>query len=253
VGMSGAPRGPYSTSGMAEDVVVLLDMLGWTNERDLNVVGISLGGMIAQELATRIPERILTLSLIVTTPGNSLLGFWNNIPPWKGFTSLLRLLATTDPAVKIPISLEMLFPMQWLNSISDDDPKGRTNRAVQTESLAHRILITKPQTPVGAISQMIAGLTHHVSTARLHAIATSIPKIMILTGDEDNLIRPANSFLLAKSMPEAEFVQWDKTGHGIHIQEVARFNKLLEKVFKEGRAKLEETRAREPSQLAASP
>ena len=33
---------------MAEDIIVLLDYIGWTNEKDLNVVGISLGGMIAQ-------------------------------------------------------------------------------------------------------------------------------------------------------------------------------------------------------------
>lgn len=38
----------YRTSGMAEDAICLLDYLGWTGERELNVVGISLGGMIAQ-------------------------------------------------------------------------------------------------------------------------------------------------------------------------------------------------------------
>lgn len=37
----------HSTSGMAEDVMVLLDHLEWTAQRDLHVVGISLGGMIA--------------------------------------------------------------------------------------------------------------------------------------------------------------------------------------------------------------
>jgi pimeloyl-ACP methyl ester carboxylesterase len=45
---SGYPRGPYTTRGMAEDVVTLLDYVGWTGEREVHVVGISLGGMIAQ-------------------------------------------------------------------------------------------------------------------------------------------------------------------------------------------------------------
>ena len=36
------------TSGMAEDVIVLLDFLGWTEKRSLHLVGLSLGGMIAQ-------------------------------------------------------------------------------------------------------------------------------------------------------------------------------------------------------------
>jgi pimeloyl-ACP methyl ester carboxylesterase len=48
VGNSGYPRGPYSTSGMAEDLICLLDYVGWKGERDVHVVGISLGGMIAQ-------------------------------------------------------------------------------------------------------------------------------------------------------------------------------------------------------------
>jgi pimeloyl-ACP methyl ester carboxylesterase len=48
VGNSGYPRGPYTTRGMAEDVVALLDYVGWTGEREVHVVGISLGGMIAQ-------------------------------------------------------------------------------------------------------------------------------------------------------------------------------------------------------------
>ena len=40
--------GECRTSGMAEDVICLLDTLGWTGTRELHVVGISLGGMIAQ-------------------------------------------------------------------------------------------------------------------------------------------------------------------------------------------------------------
>ena len=41
---------------MAEDVVCLLDYLGWTGERELNIIGISLGGMIAQGLSSSPPK-----------------------------------------------------------------------------------------------------------------------------------------------------------------------------------------------------
>ncbi|OBZ75155.1 putative aminoacrylate hydrolase RutD [Grifola frondosa] len=130
VGNSGAPRGPYSTSGMADDVVTLLDFIGWTAPRDVHVVGISLGGMIAQELATKIPERIVSLTLAVTTSGGRP---WNNLPSWKGMISLTRLTAITDPEVKIPIILDMLFPQTWLDEPADNGSQGRTNREVQTE------------------------------------------------------------------------------------------------------------------------
>ena len=81
---------------MAEDVICLLDYLGWTADRELNIIGISLGGMIAQgqsisdmfvalfmrrkyiELAYRIPNRISSLLLAVTTPGGHI---WGNFPP----------------------------------------------------------------------------------------------------------------------------------------------------------------------------
>jgi pimeloyl-ACP methyl ester carboxylesterase len=75
-----------STSGMAGDVVVLLDYIGWTGHRELHIVGISMGGMISQgehvcegirsysftiipELALRIPHRIASLSLVATKAG----------------------------------------------------------------------------------------------------------------------------------------------------------------------------------------
>lgn len=46
-----------STAGMAEDVIALLDYIGWTAKRDLHVVGISLGGMIAQGSSSIFPSK----------------------------------------------------------------------------------------------------------------------------------------------------------------------------------------------------
>ncbi|KAG5653287.1 hypothetical protein H0H81_001351 [Sphagnurus paluster] len=115
---------------MTEDVIALLDHLEWTAKRELHIVGISLGGMIAQELATRIPERIVSILLGVTTPG----GWpWNNLPPWNGFSALATLALTQDPAKKVPIIMDMIFPIAWLNSKAEDDPAGRTNRQIQSE------------------------------------------------------------------------------------------------------------------------
>ncbi|KAG2149332.1 Alpha/Beta hydrolase protein [Suillus clintonianus] len=232
VGMSGTPRGPYTTSGMAEDVITLLDYLKWNEERSIHVVGISMGGMISQELADRIPDRIISLSLIVTTAGGQ---FWLNMPPWKGSTSLARLLMTGDPDVKVPILMDMLYPRAWLAEKAKDDPEGRTNLEVQSSFYHWRLKITRPQTPIGALSQMYAGLTHYVSPARLRKISSSIPKVVILTGDQDDVIRSSDSRHLHRHMPEAEFHWWEGTGHGISAQWKTRFNELLEKTFEAGR------------------
>jgi len=50
VGNSDKPVCRYTTSAMARDTLSVIDHVGWTGERELHVIGISMGGMIAQEL-----------------------------------------------------------------------------------------------------------------------------------------------------------------------------------------------------------
>ena len=51
MGASDKPWLRYSTSEMAKDVFDLLDHLKWTSKRELHLIGVSMGGMIAQEMA----------------------------------------------------------------------------------------------------------------------------------------------------------------------------------------------------------
>ena len=53
MGESDKPLMRYSTSEMAKDVFELLNHIGWTSERQLHIIGISMGGMIAQEMVNR--------------------------------------------------------------------------------------------------------------------------------------------------------------------------------------------------------
>ncbi|KAH9168010.1 Alpha/Beta hydrolase protein [Lactarius sanguifluus] len=234
IGNSDTPKGPYSTSAMAEDVIILLDYVGWTESRSVHVVGLSLGGMIAQELAYRIPERFISLSLVVTTAGGLPIF---NVPPWFGLKSILRYILIRDPKGRTPIIVESCFSSSWLDARADNDPESRTNRAVQIMLYDEHAAITRIPKPLGAVSQMWAGLTHHVEVERLAQISKAIPKVLILTGDRDHIIRPSNSAYLSEHMPEAELVVWTDTGHFVHMQYVKRFNTLLERVFLEGRAR----------------
>jgi hypothetical protein len=54
IGDSDKPTSRYSTSEMAKDMVEVVDQIGWTGKRELHVIGISMGGMIAQEIVSLI-------------------------------------------------------------------------------------------------------------------------------------------------------------------------------------------------------
>ena len=164
----------------------------------------------------------------------------------------MRTMMIKEPEQKIPYVLEMLYPKEWLDAKNPKDPEGRTNREIETvvrvsvipsggqslkdtQAYKKRIAVTRPQPFLGAISQMAAALTHHVSPDRLRKISSTIPKVIIVTGDTDNLVDPSNSLILKENMPEAELVVKAGVGHGLTIQEKEWFNDLLERTFKEGR------------------
>ncbi|EEB88380.1 hypothetical protein MPER_13816, partial [Moniliophthora perniciosa FA553] len=145
---------------------------------------------------------------------------------------------TKDAEKKIPLLFDMLYPSSWLDEVTENDDSGRTNREVEAEHYLKRIKATPPQSMLGAFSQMSAGLTHHVSNERLRKISGDIPKVVIVTGDNDHLIHPQNSFHLKNNIPQAEFIQWEKTGHAIHYQHRKQFNELMRRVIVEGREKV---------------
>ncbi|MCU1459571.1 MAG: alpha/beta hydrolase fold protein [Actinomycetia bacterium] len=66
LGRTSIPPGPYSMADYAEDAAALAAHIGWESYR---VVGMSFGGMVAQELAVTYPDRIERLALLCTSPG----------------------------------------------------------------------------------------------------------------------------------------------------------------------------------------
>ena len=199
-GRSTVTPGPYTTAQLAEDAVTLLDHLGI--ERS-DVFGMSLGGMIAQEMALRHPERVRRLVL-----GCTHAGFAHAMQPSD---EVLRAFAieTDDWATRI----RTLAPFAFAS--------GADRR------LLERFIAKKArdvQDPAGYAAQIQAVLDHDA----VRRLAEVKSPTLVLTGDDDRIIPGANSEGLADGIPNAQLKVIAGAGHLFFIERPDETVRILE-------------------------
>ncbi|KAL6703817.1 hypothetical protein ACN47E_009036 [Coniothyrium glycines] len=189
IGDSDKPRYPrYSTSHMAKDVIQVVDHLGWLRKRDLHIVGISMGGMIAQEIAMLIPDRICTLSLVSTASQLfRTTGFLENL--WNR----ANLFIPKNIDAQIDGVKKNLYTDSWLTSPDTLEPvveafptNGDRFAANELWKRQHSEYFEKP----GFMMQAVAAGWHHKSPEQLQQIAKTVGKdrIMVVHGTEDRML-----------------------------------------------------------------
>ena len=188
-GRSGHPAGTFSVADMVGDVVAVLDAAG---VRRAHVLGASLGGMVAQELAITRPERVERLVLACTTPG------WPFAYPMPAAT--VRLIAATAD-----MTAEAAVRRHTENALS-----ART--VVHRPELVDRLVRLQGSRPAdtGILSaQARAGARYagHLRQARIRA------RTLIVHGDADTVVDPRNARLLAERIPDAQLVTLPGLGH----------------------------------------
>ncbi|KAJ3412765.1 hypothetical protein HDV05_000286 [Chytridiales sp. JEL 0842] len=221
-GLSDVPNGRFTTTEMAKDTLDLLMYVGW--EKDVHVVGVSMGGMIATELTLLAPDIVASLTLTSTNAGRVL-------APFKGATMMPRIMAMTDKKLRLEATLKILFTDEWLNSESKTVP-GRTNHDVAAEGMIARFEKTKRIEPLPAVLQLGAVMTHYVSADRLKKIVKARIPVLVVTGTVDNLVSPSNSYYLAKIL-NAKFKVFEGCGHVVGEEVPEEYNTLLKEFIEE--------------------
>lgn len=181
LGESAHVEGSYEMSDLARDAIGLVDHLGWTSFR---VLGVSFGGMIAQELCVTIPERIERLALLCTSSGGS-----------GGSSYPLDQLHSLDPASRVERYVEILdtrFTPDWLAT--------HDREAALVDLITQRQFLEKPDDiRIGEAQQLDARSRHDVFD-RLSRI--SCPTF-IAAGAFDGIAPPSNSSAMAAQIPDA--------------------------------------------------
>jgi pimeloyl-ACP methyl ester carboxylesterase len=196
-GRSLCDEGEFSIEQFADDTAGLMDALGIESA---SVLGYSMGGMIAQELALHHPEKVEKLLLLATYCGGSESVF--------GSKDVLMKLADRSGTVDDLVErfLTLMFARDWI----------RENRSLLDGFKARYLLA--PTSDHAAARQFMATVKFDAS-GRLGEI--SVPTL-VACGAEDILIPPANSRLIAGKIPGARLVEFPGAGHGFIWQDPER-------------------------------
>jgi pimeloyl-ACP methyl ester carboxylesterase len=197
VGRSASLRAPFSTASMAADALAVLDAAGVSRA---HVYGTSLGGLVAQQLALRNPERVRSLVLGATHPGGA-----RAQPPDRDVISFLRRRPTLPPGE----AAWAFVPYNYATRCR----RNHLDRIVQ--DIARRLEF--PYARAAYRAQLFAGASHDA----LLALRRLLLPTLVVHGREDRVIPAANAELLARTIPDAELHLLEETGHIYMTEEPA--------------------------------
>jgi pimeloyl-ACP methyl ester carboxylesterase len=185
---------PYTLRDMAADAVGLLDALDIASA---HVVGVSMGGMIAQEVAIRYPDRVRTLTSIMSSTGNP------ELPPSS--PDVVGLLITPAPTDRESYLEQSLQTWRVLNGPAFSLDEERT-RELAAEAFDRGL------NPAGTMRQLAAIIG---SGSRREALAAVRLPTLVIHGDADPLVPVEGGIDTAEAIPGAELLIIEGMGHNI--------------------------------------
>jgi pimeloyl-ACP methyl ester carboxylesterase len=187
---------PYKLLDMAKDTVGLMDAL---DIKSAHLVGASMGGMIAQEIALSFPQHVRSLTSIMSTTGNP------RIPPPTREVAMLLM----APPPKTKDEYVKRFQRTWKLLRAGSFPEDEAREVALAERCFARGL-----NPAGVGRQLRAILASGSRKPRLHAVKAPT---LVIHGTVDPLVHPAGGRDTAESIPNAKLLMIERMGHAIPI------------------------------------
>ena len=205
IGNTTAGNKSPSIQQFANDTTGLIDALGV--KKPVDILGLSMGGFIAQELALLHPEKVNRLIIHASSCGGK-----ESLPPQVSpqvMTSMVSGNATVDTF------LSTLFPKEWIKQHTDYIQKNFVF-------------------PMGKVSKESLQLQLKANSkwkGICNKLSTITKPTLIITGSEDIASPPANSIMISEKIPGAWLVQIKGGGHGLMFQYPQQFVSILETFF----------------------
>jgi pimeloyl-ACP methyl ester carboxylesterase len=184
---------PYLLSDMADDAVGLLDHLGTDRA---HVLGVSMGGMIAQTIAIRHPARVASLTSVMSTTGDPDVG----TPTSEAMSALMAPPAATREAYQDAV---VHHAHVWGSPGLFDEERLRETAARAWD---------RGYNPAGTARQVLAILSSGSRSAELAGL--SVPTLVI-HGTADTLVQPSGGERTAEVIPDAKLLVIDGMGHDV--------------------------------------
>lgn len=183
----------YRVEDMAGDAVAVLDALGWASA---HVVGVSMGGMVAQAMAIGHPERVRTLTSIMSTPSPRI----GRPMPSAARALLIRPARSADEAAERIVAVSKVigspgYPMDtgWLQSYA-------------------RRAFARSNDPAGVARQLAA---INGSPSRVKALHSVRVPTLVVHGAKDPLVRPSGGRATAAAVPGSRLMMLPGMGHSL--------------------------------------
>lgn len=210
VGESSRPNYPYTMDMFADETKALIDHLGISDK--VHIIGVSMGGMIAQNFALKYPEIVKTLILLATSP---------HLDP-SPLIEEYKLLEKLDVEEVYKKKLNFMFSESFIKEIEKDE---------KLTDLLKKILVTENTTRFQDYINRGAAVSVHDTRSSLHKITQPT---LIMVGTDDKIIPSSESKLLHEKIPNSKLIEFDGYGHGsLLVENSMRINNIIWEFIKE--------------------